>query len=99
MHSLFTIINIIYICTVLYRYGNERSTDLSFLVPHNLIYGNSTRRRFAEAFGANHPLVHYRSGRRKHRPYGKCDHLIPYDKRDWHEDTSVLYLNPISNTV
>ena len=43
-------------------------------------YGNSTRRWFAEALGANHPLVYYRSERWKHRPAASATttFFIPY---------------------
>ena len=56
------------------------------------LYGNSIRRWFAEPLGSNHPLVHYRSGRWKHKTCGRCDHHvypILCDKTEWHEDTSV----------
>ena len=58
-------------------------------------HSNSTGRWFTEeAFGANHPLVYYRSGGgstglRQVRP-PLLSHRYYFDKRDWHEDTSGL---------
>ena len=69
--------------------GTETNVPWTSSLPCSPRYGNSTRRWFAE-----HPLVHYRSGGGSTgHPCGKCDHHfypILFDKRDWHEDTSVF---------
>ena len=63
MHVRTTAVNIGYILYVHINSGTGTETNVPWTsLPYPPRYGNSTRRWFAEALCANHPLVYYRSG-------------------------------------